>query len=233
MLRGLRLFVRVVDRISEGIGRIVMWFALVMVLLTAYNVFERYVLGRNTTYLIELNWHLYSVIFLLGAAYTLKHDGHVRVDMLYHRLSSRGKAWINLVGSLFFLLPLTGFLIWGTLWSKYGGFENSFVGRSWKVLERSPDPGGLPARYLLKTMIPVGFSLLALQGLAEAARNALFLWESHSRSPRPPKRRSPPPLPDPESTSTPPSPPSSSPTSSAASTPPTPAPSPEPPREEA
>ena len=207
-MRALQFFVRVVDRISEGTGRIVMWLALAMVLLTSYNVFERYVLGRNTTYLIELNWHLYSVIFLLGAAYTLKHDGHVRVDMLYHKLGSRGRAWINLLGSLFFLLPLAGFLIWGTLWSKYGGFENSFVGRSWRFWERSPDPGGLPARYLLKTMIPVGFALLALQGLAEAARNALFLWESRPRRPRRPRKRK----------TAPPS---------------TPDPSPEPPREEA
>ncbi len=173
--KGLERFVKVVDAISEGVGRAVMWLALAMVLITAYNVFERYLLGRNTTYLIELNWHFYSVIFLLGAAYTLKHDGHVRVDMLYHRLGERGRAWVNLLGSLFFLLPLALLIIWATLSSKYGGFENSFVGRSWRVWERSPDPGGLPARYLLKTMIPVGFALLALQGLAEAARSALVL----------------------------------------------------------
>jgi len=184
-MRALRLFVRGVDAISEGVGRTVMWLAAAMVLLTAYNVFERYVLGRNTTYLIELNWHFYSVIFLLGAAYTLKHDGHVRVDMLYHNLSARGRAWVNLFGSLFFLLPLALLIIWSTLQSSYGGFENSFVGRSWRFHERSPDPGGLPARYLLKTMIPVGFALLALQGLAEAARNALFLLESRPRRRKP------------------------------------------------
>ena len=194
-MRILERFVRVVDALSEGTGRIVMWLALAMVLLTSYNVFERYALGRNTTYLIELNWHFYSVIFLLGAAYTLKHDGHVRVDMLYHKLGSRGRAWVNLLGSLFFLLPLAGFLIWGTLWSKYGGFENSFVGRSWRFWERSPDPGGLPARYLLKTMIPVGFALLALQGLAEAARNALFLLQTRPPGP-PPAPGAPEPEPD-------------------------------------
>jgi len=197
-VRILERFVRVVDALSEGTGRIVMWLALAMVLLTSYNVFERYALGRNTTYLIELNWHFYSVIFLLGAAYTLKHDGHVRVDMLYHKLGSRGRAWVNLLGSLFFLLPLAGFLIWGTLWSKYGGFENSFVGRSWRFWERSPDPGGLPARYLLKTMIPVGFALLALQGLAEAARNALFLLQTRPPGP-PPAPGAPEPEPDSDS----------------------------------
>ncbi len=197
-MRILERFVRVVDALSEGTGRIVMWLALAMVLLTSYNVFERYALGRNTTYLIELNWHFYSVIFLLGAAYTLKHDGHVRVDMLYHKLGSRGRAWVNLLGSLFFLLPLAGFLIWGTLWSKYGGFENSFVGRSWRFWERSPDPGGLPARYLLKTMIPVGFALLALQGLAEAARNALFLLQTRPPGP-PPAPGAPEPEPDSDS----------------------------------
>jgi len=161
--------VRGIDTFSEWTGKTIMWLTTAMVLITVYNVFERYALHSNTAYLIELNWHLYSIIFLLGAAYTLKHDGHVRVDLLYHKLSPRGKAWINMLGCLFFLLPVVFVIV-------YVSFESNFIGRAWAVSERSPDPGGLPARYLLKTVLPLGFSLLALQGIAEILRNFLFLF---------------------------------------------------------
>lgn len=162
-----------IDNFSEWTGKTVMWLTSAMVLITAYNVFERYVLHNNTAYLIELNWHFYSIIFLFGAAYTLKHDGHVRVDIIYHKLGPRGKAWINMLGCLFFLLPLAFVIV-------YVSFESGFIGRSWRVLERSPDPGGLPARYLLKTALPLGFSLLALQGIAEILRNFLFLYSEQT-----------------------------------------------------
>lgn len=166
--------VRWIDAISEWMGKLVMWLSTAMMLITTYNVAERYFFNRNTTYLIELNWHFYSLIFLLGAAYTLKHDGHVRVDLFYHHMSPRGKAWVNLLGGLLFLLPFCAAIIYTSL-SSTRGFDSSFVGQSWATMEGSSDPGGLPARFLLKSALPFGFLMLALQGVAEILRNALFL----------------------------------------------------------
>lgn len=173
-MRALERLMTIIDTFSEWTGRALMWLTTAMVLITAYNVFERYFLHRNTSALIELNWHFYSLIFLLGAAYTLKHDGHVRVDLVYHRLSPRAKAWVNLVGTVLFLLPVCFVVIYSSIYHPRG-FEFSFVGRAWRFGEGSPDPGGLPARYLLKTALPLGFFLLGVQGLAEILRNALRL----------------------------------------------------------
>jgi len=103
----------------------------------------------------ELEWHLFAFIFLIGAGYTLLHDGHVRVDILYQRLSTKGKAWINLIGVLLFLFP-------GCLMIIITSFK--FVYNSWSILEGSPDPGGIPFRFIVKGTIPVGFCLLLLQG---------------------------------------------------------------------
>lgn len=132
-----------------------------MVLIGAYNALARYIdrfsgWGLSSNTYIELQWYLFSVLFLLGAAYTLKHDSHVRVDVFYGRLSARGKAWINLVGTLLFLFPFCVLMLVMS-WSS--------VANSWAVWEMSPDPGGLP-RYPIKTIIPIAFVLLILQGVS-------------------------------------------------------------------
>lgn len=159
-----------IDRMNEWVGRLVYWLTLFMVLIGAYNALVRY-LGRFTgvglssnTY-IELQWYMFSLVFLLGAAYTLRHDAHVRVDVLYARLSERGRAWINLLGTVLFLIPFCLLVLW-TSWPS--------VYNSWAVLEVSPDPGGLP-RYPIKTAIPVAFVLLMLQGVALAIRQVALL----------------------------------------------------------
>ncbi len=157
-----------------------MWLTTAMVLIIVYNVFSRYVLQHSITAFTELAWHFYALIFLMGAAYTLKHDGHVRVDLLYHRFSDRKKAWVNLLGALFFLIPVSATIIWYLLMSP--SFERSFVVQSWRFGEGSPDPGGLPARYLIKTAIPIGFFFLILQGIAEIFRNILFLRKTNDPS---------------------------------------------------
>lgn len=162
--------VRWIDALNERIGRVVGWLVLLMVLIGAYNAVARY-LGRwvglnlSSNAYLEAQWYLFSLVFLLGAAYTLKHDDHVRVDVLYGRLSRRARAWIDLVGTLVFLLPFSVFCLWVS-WPS--------VRNSWAVQEGSPDPGGLP-RYPLKTMILVAFALLLLQGIAEAVRHAWVL----------------------------------------------------------
>lgn len=158
-------FVRLVDAITEWIGRTVSWLVLGMVLIGAYNAVARY-LGRgiginlSSNAYLEAQWYLFSLVFLLGAAYTFKHDNHVRVDVLYGRLSLRARTWINLIGTAVFLLPFSIFSIWVS-WPS--------IRNSWAVLEGSPDPGGLP-RYPIKSMIIVAFVLLALQGVAEIIR---------------------------------------------------------------
>ena len=151
---------RTEDRINEYIGRGVYWLSLVMVIVGAYNAIARYLdrytgWGLSSNMYIELQWYLFSILFLLGAAYTLKHDNHVRVDVFYGRLSSRGKAWINLLGTVVFLIPFCLLVLITAIPS---------VIESWSIREMSPDPGGLP-RYPIKSVIVLAFVLLILQGV--------------------------------------------------------------------
>lgn len=161
MRRSLRV-AAAIDRVTDRIGRTVAWLLLIMTGVAALNAVVRYA-GRflgvslSSNAYIELQWYLFSVVFLTAAAYALKQDAHVRVDVLYSRLSERGRAWIDVLGTTFLLLPFSVFILW-TAWP--------LVRNSWRIGETSPDPGGLP-RYPIKTMILVGFALLFVQGIAE------------------------------------------------------------------
>lgn len=161
---------RTIDRVNEKIGLGVGWLTLVMVLIGAYNAVVRY-LGRfmgwslSSNAYIELQWYLFSLVFLLGAAYALRRGAHVRVDVFYGRLPKRGKAWIDLVGAIVFLVPFSLFGLWVS-WPS--------VRSSWAIREVSPDPGGLP-RYPIKTMILVAFALLILQGVSEIVKQIAVL----------------------------------------------------------
>ncbi len=146
-----------IDKVNEQIGAFTGWLTTLLVLVVCYDVFTRYLLQKSSIGVQELEWHIFAVIFLLGAAFTLKHDRHVRVDVLYVNFSPKTKAWINFLGSLLFLIP---FSILVLLTAK------NFVRNSFAVRETSPDPGGLPARYILKACIPAGFLLLLLQGFS-------------------------------------------------------------------
>ncbi|GAB4281677.1 MAG: TRAP transporter small permease subunit [Deferrisomatales bacterium] len=165
-MAALRRVQRLIDGINERIGRAVSWLTTGMVVLTAYDTIMRYGFQHGNIALQELEWHLFAIVFLVGAGYTLKEDAHVRVDIFYARLDERKRAWINLVGSLIALIPFCILVIWAT---------KGFVENSWAVRETSPDPGGLPARYALKAMIPLGFLLVGLQGIAEAIRSYLII----------------------------------------------------------
>ena len=160
-MKTIRLVVRLIDGLNDKIGHFISWLCTLLVLVVCYDVFTRYVLRSSSVAVQELEWHLFAVIFLLGAAYTLKEDGHVRVDVFYTRLAPRGKALIDLIGGLIFLVPFSLLVIWTS---------NAFVSMSWSVMETSPDPGGLPYRYLLKAMIPASFVLVLLQGVALTLR---------------------------------------------------------------
>lgn len=161
---------RWIDRLSEGLGWITLGFTLVMVFVGAFNAISRY-LGRyigvnlSSNLYIEVQWYLFSLVFLLGAPYVLKKGTHVRVDIFYSRLSTRGKAWVDLFGSLLLLAPMCVTI-----------FVYSFpsVLNSWKVLESSSDPSGLP-RYPLKTFILVAAGLIALQGVSEMIKQIAIL----------------------------------------------------------
>ena len=159
---------RYIDCFSEWSGRLIAWLVLILVLLISYDVTMRYAFQSGSTALQELEWHIFALIFLLGAAYTLKHDGHVRVDVLYQArwMSDKGRAWINILGVIFFLLPFCALIIYSS-WP--------FVMNAYEIGEGSPDPGGLPHRYLLKAAIPLGFALVALQGVAMIIHNAKVL----------------------------------------------------------
>jgi TRAP-type mannitol/chloroaromatic compound transport system permease small subunit len=146
-----------IDTANEWVGRGVAWVTLGLVLVVFIDVVMRYLFKTSFVFTQELEWHLFAFIFLIGAGYTLLHDGHVRVDIIYQRLGYKGRAWINLIGVIFFLLPGC-ILVILTSWN--------FVYNSWSVMEGSPDPGGIPFRYLIKGTIPVGFFLLCLQGVS-------------------------------------------------------------------
>ncbi|MGF1479302.1 MAG: TRAP transporter small permease subunit [Cyanophyceae cyanobacterium] len=164
---------RIIDTVNEWLGRLLCWLVLFMVLVGAWNVVGRYLgrfLGRNLTSngLIELQWYLFALVFLLGAAYTLKHNEHVRVDIFYKGWSRKRKALANLIGTLLFLIPFSVLVIY---------FSWETVANSWRLLEVSPDPDGLP-RYPIKSAMIVSFVLLILQGLSEAIKSWAILRES-------------------------------------------------------
>lgn len=135
----------------------------------------RYLFNQSSVAIFELEWHVFSLIFLLGAGYALKHDRHVRVDVLYTRFSDKGQAWVNLLGTLIFLLPLSWILI-------VEGWD--FVANSFRLLESSADAGGLPARYIIKSAIPLGFMLLTLQAINLIFKSLLVINEKPPINPR-------------------------------------------------
>jgi len=163
-----------IDKFTETSGRAVSWLILGMVLLISYDVAMRYLFQQGSVALQELEWHLFALVFLLGGAYTQKHDEHVRVDILYQSrfVSDRGRAWINIAGSLLFLFPFC-ILILITTWP--------FVENAFYYQEGSPDPGGLPSRFILKGAILLAFAMIMLQGLADLLRQIRVLQNRERR----------------------------------------------------
>ncbi|MEM6611013.1 MAG: TRAP transporter small permease subunit [Cyanobacteria bacterium P01_C01_bin.72] len=157
---------RAIDLLNEWIGRITYWLVLLMVAVGAWNVVGRYlgrIIGINLTSnsFIEIQWYLFDLVFLFGAAYALKYNEHVRVDIFYKGWNRRRRAIANFIGNLIFLIPFSSLLIY---------YSWATVVNSWRIREMSPDPGGLP-RYPIKFAIILSFSLLILQGISEAIKN--------------------------------------------------------------
>lgn len=151
---------RLIDRINERVGRLVMWGVLVATLIATGNALAKHFLGQGSNAWLEAQWYAFGALFLLGAGYTLKHNGHVRIDVFHQRLSARTRAWIDLLGGLLFLLPFAGLMTW---------LSWPLLAESWRIQEMSPDAGGL-ARWPVKLLLPLGFGLLFLQGISEVIK---------------------------------------------------------------
>jgi TRAP-type mannitol/chloroaromatic compound transport system permease small subunit len=156
---------RLIDVLNERIGHAVYWLILAAVLVSAGNASVRYLLDTSSNAWLELQWYLFSAVFLLAAGYTLQHNQHVRIDVIHGRLPTRVRAWIDLLGGLFFLLPMA-IVIMVLAWP--------IVVDSYVRDEVSADAGGL-LRWPVKLLIPVGFLLLALQGVSEIIKRVAYL----------------------------------------------------------
>ncbi len=161
-----------ISRFNEWIGKGVSWLTFLLVLLVCFDVVFRYLFNDTEAWIMELEWHLFALIFLLGAGYAFKHDRHVRVDLFYSGFSERDKALVNLIGGLLFLLPWCIMII-------VASYQYADV--SFQIRETSPDPGGLPARYLIKFAITAGGILLLLQAIAHIITSYLTLRSSKEK----------------------------------------------------
>ena len=154
-----------IDALNERVGRLSYWLILVMVLVSAGNATVRYTFDRSSNAWLEIQWYLFSAVFLFCAGYTLLHNQHVRIDVITSHLSGRARAWIDILGTLFFLLPMAIAIMWLS-WP-------IFV-QAYQLHEESSNAGGLivwPARL----MVPIGFFLLVLQGFSELIKRIAFL----------------------------------------------------------
>lgn len=158
-------FSRLVDRLSEAIGRAAIWLVLVVVVISAGNAVSRFAFNLSSNAMLEVQWYIFSAIFLFCAAYVLKQNEHIRIDVIAGRLSERTQNWIDVFGILVFLLPmalLIGYLSWPV-------FLNA-----WNSGEGSPSPGGL-IRWPVRLLMPIGFALLILQAVSELIKRIAFL----------------------------------------------------------
>lgn len=164
-MKALLALARWIDALNELVGRVLLWLILVCVLISAGNAVSRYGFNISSNAMLDIQWYLFSAVFLGAAGYTLKHNQHVRIDLIFGRLSRRTQAWIDVFGTLFMMLPPCAIIFWF-------GWQ-AFV-ESYRVQEASLDAGGLP-RWIVKALVPAGFGLLLAQGLSELIKRAAFL----------------------------------------------------------
>lgn len=165
-----------IDAVVRQIGEWATWLSLAMVLVTFAVVVLRYAFDIGSIALQESVTYMHAVLFMLGIAYTLGRNGHVRVDIVYERLSRRARARVDLIGTLLLLIPVCVLIIW---------LGWTYVAESWRVQEASREAGGIPAVYLLKTLILIMPILLLAQGLSNALRYLLFLSGMDEALPHP------------------------------------------------
>jgi len=156
---------RLIDRLNDRLGRLANWAVFLACVLCAANALSRYAFDLSSNAWLEVQWYLFAAAVMLGASHTLRMNEHVRVDILYMHLSERGKEWLDLLGTAFFLLPsmaTIAWLAWPVFWE------------SWTIHEVSTNAGGL-VRWPVKLLLPLGFSLVFLQGVAEIIKRAASL----------------------------------------------------------
>ena len=156
---------RAIDALSEGVGKATIWLVLVVTLISAANAFVRYTFNYSSNGLLEIQWYLFSAIFLLCAGYTLMRNEHVRIDVISGRFSPRTHAWIDIIGTLFFLAPMAV----AVLYLSWPIFINAYLNN-----EYSSNAGGLIV-WPVRALVPIGFSLLILQGVSELIKRFAFL----------------------------------------------------------
>jgi TRAP-type mannitol/chloroaromatic compound transport system permease small subunit len=156
---------RAIDALNERIGRVILWLVLVMVLVSAGNAVSRYLLNASSNAWLELQWYLFAAVFLLCAGYALLHNEHIRIDVVSSHLSRRTQTWIDVFGTIVFLFPVAGTI----MWLSWPIFVNAWVSG-----EMSSNAGGL-IRWPARLTIPVGFFLLTLQGVSELIKRVAFL----------------------------------------------------------
>lgn len=166
LVSALSFFINIVDKSIDVLGKLVGWLTCLVVVISFSIVLLRYGFSLGWIGMQESVLYFHGLVFMIGSAYTLKHDGHVRVDIFYQHFSMLKKAWVNLFGALFLALPICVFIYIVSV---------DYVLLSWQILEKSKEPGGLPFVYLNKSMILLFVFTLSVQVLAEAARNLLFI----------------------------------------------------------
>jgi len=164
-MNALLKFSGVIDGLNERIGRATIWLILVVVLISAGNAVSRFALNLSSNAMLEIQWFLFSAIFLFCAGYVLKRNEHIRIDVIAGRLSERGQNWIDVFGIIVFLLPMALLIAW-TSWPVFT--------LAWHSGEGSPNPGGL-IRWPVRLMLPIGFALLILQAASELIKRIAFL----------------------------------------------------------
>lgn len=162
----LRLYIKNIECFSDFIGKAISWLTSLLVLVICVDVLRRYAFDKSSNAILDIERYLFALIFLLATSYTLKQDKHVRVDVFYTKFSDKTKGWINLLGSLIFLTPFCIVVIYTSY---------NFTAYSFQLNEGSAEPGGLPARYLIKGAIPLAFIFLLLQAIALAFKSLLII----------------------------------------------------------
>ncbi len=165
---------RFFNRVADGIGYLCALLMVAMMLNIFYDVFMRYVFKNGSIAMQEMEWHLFGVIVMLGIAYALKEDSHVRVDVLYTRFAPETKALINIIGTIVFILPLSLLIATGSF---------GFVQEAYTTKEISMDPGGLTHRWIIKAFIPFGFYLLMFISIGFIIKN-INMYRKHKEMPK-------------------------------------------------
>ena len=156
-MRHLLAFTDRIDRMTEWLGQWLKWLVLFSSLISAFNALMRYTIHYSSNAWLEIQWYMFGAMFLLAEGYALKHEEHVRVDVFFSKMTPRQQAWVDVFGGIFFLMPMAIVIAWMSI---------PMVVNSIKIMEYSSDPGGL-LRWPIKIVIPIGFVLLAIQGVAE------------------------------------------------------------------